>query len=487
MHRQPRRPRTIPWSLEGLEVRQLLSVAPAHPRAALIGRMEHRLATLAAAIQDATSGRHALMAQSDALSQRIDTLSTRLHAARLKAARRELAASIAGTIHPNRGLTIRPMVDDGDIIDVNPIVSDPNTASGLLDYFPSQVRKAYGIDQIANQGQGVTIAIVDAFDNPNIASDLATFSATFGLPQMDGLNGNPTFTKQKIGNPRGNTGWGEEIALDVEWVHAMAPKANILLVEATTNSNANLYAGVRTAAAAAGVVAVTNSWSGGESSTEASNDATTFSTPSGHTPVSFFFSAGDSGAIAPYGGPQYPSVSPNVVSVGGTALYTKTAAGKYWYESAWGRYIGTSTQEGGGGGMSAYEPVPTYQTGLGYARRATPDISLLADEYTGVAVYDTYESNGGGWYQIGGTSLASPALAAIVGIADSIRLGNGLAMLDTNAILTRSYGVYGTPAYATVFHDITLGNNGYAAATGYDLASGLGTPYGPAFVQLLSS
>src|SRR5262249_50727787 len=156
------------------------------------------------------------------------------------------------------------------------------------------------------------IAIVDAYDDPNIAGDLQKFDAAFGLP-------NPSFTKvnQTGGTklPAANSGWATEIALDVEWAHAIAPGAKIVLVEANSSSMSDLMTAVNTARNYAGVVAVSMSWGGGEFSSEVNYDSY-FTTPAGHTGVSFFASSGDTGAPA-----SYPESSPNVVAVGGTTLH----------------------------------------------------------------------------------------------------------------------------------------------------------------------
>ncbi len=187
-------------------------------------------------------------------------------------------------------------------------------------------------------GAGTTIAIVDAYDDPNIANDLHQFDVAFGLPD-------PTFTKEnETGGttlPAGNKGWATEIALDVEWAHAIAPGANILLVEANSSSMSDLMTAVNTARNAPGVVAVSMSWGGSEFSSETSYDSD-FTTPAGHTGVSFFVSSGDDGAPA-----SYPATSPNVVSVGGTSLYLNGTS--YSSESAW---------SGSGGGLSATKPSP---------------------------------------------------------------------------------------------------------------------------------
>ena len=162
---------------------------------------------------------------------------------------------------------------------------------------PTQIKHAYGTDSIsfngtAGDGTGTTIAIVNAYDDPNLASDLQAFDAQWGLP-------NPTFTKvnQTGGSslPAANASWGVEESLDVEWAHAIAPKASILLVEASIPTGTDLDTAVATAAKTSGVVVVSNSYGGGESSGETSTDST-FTTPSGHPGVTFVASSGDNGA-----------------------------------------------------------------------------------------------------------------------------------------------------------------------------------------------
>ena len=228
----------------------------------------------------------------------------------------------------------------------------PLSTAGPTGYTPAQIRHAYGFDKIAfangaiaGDGSGTTIAIVDAYDNPKIAGDLHQFSVQFGLPDA-------VFTKvNQYGGttyPAADAGWSSEIALDVEWAHAIAPKAAILLVEAADATFGNLLAAVDFARHAAGVVAVSMSWGGGDFSGENLYDSY-FTTPSGHGGVTFLASSGDSGA--PVG---YPAISSNVVAVGGTTLRLDSQ-GNYLSESAW---------SGSGGGVSAYEAQPAYQRGV---------------------------------------------------------------------------------------------------------------------------
>ncbi|MFM7107704.1 MAG: fibronectin type III domain-containing protein [Planctomycetaceae bacterium] len=338
--------------------------------------------------------------------------------------------------------------------------------SGPTGYSPTQVRHSYGFDAAsfgatAADGTGTTIAIVDAYDDPNIANDLHQFDVAFGLPDP------PSFRKvnQTGGTtmPAANAGWASEIALDVEWAHAIAPGASILLVEANSNSFSDLLAAVNYARNQPGVVAVSMSWGGGEFSGETTYDSY-FTTPSGHAGVSFFASSGDTGAPA-----SYPSASPNVVSVGGTSLYL--SSGNYSSESGW---------SGSGGGVSAYESQPSYQSGVvtqSTTKRATPDVAYDSDPNTGFPVYDSYNNTGTAkWSQFGGTSAAAPQWAALAAIVDQGRALAGLGSLDGRTqLLPALYGLA-----AGDFHDVTTGSStgspSYSAAAGYDLVTGRGTP-----------
>jgi hypothetical protein len=349
-------------------------------------------------------------------------------------------------------------------------------------YTPQQIRTAYGVNLLPNQGQGTTVAIVDAFNDPNINSDLSIFSNDFGLPQMNGVGSNPTF---KIMTPTGQStpanaphnDWAVEISLDVEYVHSIAPFANIDLIETQDNSGDHLYgaevdgqpysSGVGFAKTLPGVVVVSNSYGSGEFAGETAYDSE-FTTPGNN--VAFTFSTGDSGAP---GG--YPAYSPNVVAVGGTSLYTLGARGAYGRESGW---------SGGGGGVSLYEPTPAYQTnnGVSFGARATPDVSMDADPNTGVLVLDQYDFPGF-FVEVGGTSLASPMWAGLIAEGDASR-GPGLS-LSSVGVNNALYGAYNSPSYGADFHDVTTGNNGFAAGPGYDLVTGIGTPKAPAIVALL--
>jgi subtilase family serine protease len=307
---------------------------------------------------------------------------------------------------------------------------------------PQDLWSAYNLAGSAQTlGAGKTIAIVDAFDDPTAASDLQTFSSAFGIP----CNACLTKVDQNGGThyPRKDAGWALEISLDIQWAHALAPNAQILLVEAKTNSFTNLLAAEDYAKAHAQYVS--NSWGAPEFSGEASNDS--HFAASG---VSFFVSAGDNGTPA-----EYPSSSPNVISVGGTLL-TFNSDGSLQSETGW---------SSGGGGCSLYENATSAQSGFaGYAqagcggKRATPDVSLDADPASGVSVYDTTTYQGqSGWYRVGGTSASSPMWAARSAVA--------------GALVNSSY-VYGS---SIVYRDITSGNNGAPCLVGFDLCTGRGS------------
>jgi subtilase family serine protease len=318
-------------------------------------------------------------------------------------------------------------------------------------YSPAQIRNAYGFDKLSYDGTGETIAIVDAYDDPKIQADLHTFDNSFGLADPSLTIATPQ------GKPAGGHGdWAGEMALDVEWAHAIAPKAKILLVEALSPSDADLRSAVDYARRQPGVVAVSMSWGGSEFSSELGYDST-FTTPAGHAGVAFVASAGDNGA-----GAQWPAVSPNVVAVGGTSL-TVATNGTRISETGW---------NSGGGGLSKYEfELPNQRSVQNSGKRSTPDVAYNADPNTGFYVYDSVPDQNGetGWFSYGGTSAGAPQWAALIALADQGRAANGLGSLSNAPA-----AIYSLPA--TDFNDIVVGNNGLKASAGYDLVTGLGTP-----------
>jgi subtilase family serine protease len=348
-----------------------------------------------------------------------------------------------------------------------------NASRGPTGMSPAKTRKAYGFDQLANQGAGQTIAIVDAYDDPNIESDLGVFNSQFGLPACTTANGCFRKIYAQGSKPNTNAGWALEISLDVEWAHAIAPQANILLVEAATNSFANLLGAVDVAVAN-GASVVSMSWGGGEFSGETSYDSH-FSVSG----VTFTASSGDSG-----NGVEYPAASPFLVGVGGTTLNVDSS-GNYLSESAW---------SGSGGGISAVENEPSYQATFGIpndpgGQRGVPDVSYDANPNTGFSVYDTVRYQGqSGWFQVGGTSAGAPQWAALFAIANSIRVAGGKATLTSAG--GPIYTVAAGAGYAANYHDITSGTNGMCgtictAVTGYDYVTGLGSPKANAVINAL--
>ena len=342
-------------------------------------------------------------------------------------------------------------------------------------YSPTQIKSAYGISNIsfngtAGTGAGQTIAIVAAYDNPNFVdstdpnfdnSDLHKFDVAMGLPDP------PSFIKVDENGgtnyPTADYGWANEIALDVEWTHAIAPSANILLVESSSTNLFGLIEGAGNYARnAPGVSVVTMSFAVSEFFGENQYDPY-LTTPSGHEGVTFVAASGDNGDP---GG--YPGFSPNVVSVGATAL---TLSGD--------TYVSETGHNTSGGGISVYESKPSYQYTVKQSAtfRTTPDVSFDGDPNTGVSVYDSY--NGGSatpWYKIGGTSFSSPAWAALIAIADQGRASLDLGTLDgPSQTLPRLYEL-GSSDYHDVTTGSTDGTTVVSAGVGYDLVTGIGTP-----------
>jgi hypothetical protein len=322
-------------------------------------------------------------------------------------------------------------------------------------YTPAQIRHAYGVDQLPYTGAGQTIAIIDAYSDPTIRTDLQHFDAAFGLPDPTfNIYAQPGITVDPAG-PGNNNFEGEE-ALDVEWAHAMAPGAKILLVEARDATLGAVFGAVDYARRQPGVSVVSMSLGIFEFFGQAVFDPV-FTTPAGHIPVTFVASTGDSAAPG-----SFPAYSANVVATGGTSL-TLDSAGDYIGETGW---------TFSGGGISGLEAAPAYQRLLPFSRRATPDVAFDADPNTGVSIYDSYNNGGAGWVVIGGTSVAAPAWAGLIALANEGRNAAGKPTL--NSATETLPLLYSAPAQD--FHDITSGYNGFAAGTGYDLVTGLGSP-----------
>lgn len=361
----------------------------------------------------------------------------------------------------------------------------------LLSVFtPAQIMQAYGFNQIKftaaqgtsvlADGKGQTIAIVDAYGDPTIAHDLSVFDAKFALPAAP----LQTVTPQGQLSVSGGAGWASETALDVEWAHAVAPGANLLLVEAASASVTSLVAAVDYARQQTGVVAVSMSWGMNEWPGETALDST-FTTPSGHIGgssglpgapdlpggVTFVAATGDRGGSS---GLQWPAVSPNVVGVGGTSLSVLNSAGKYEAETAWSY---------GGGGISWYESEPAYQRSVqSTGFRTSPDVALNANGANGFYVYAS-----GAWVSLGGTSAATAVFAGLVALADQQRALRGLGSLDGPTQTLPALYAGASTAYSANFNDIVTGSNGYKASRGYDLATGLGSPHANTLVSTLAA
>ncbi len=378
---------------------------------------------------------------------------------------RDLLAVGGGLIH-----TLKPT-----FIVLHP-ANEPFSGPGPVGYTPTQIKHAYGFDQlsfnngnVAADGTGMTIAIVDAFDDPTIRNDLHQFDLAFGLPDptltIQNETGGSTLPPPDTSTPTDDD-WEVEESLDVEWTHAIAPKANILFIEANSPSDADLFAGASYAATQPGVAVVSMSFGGSEFAGETGFD-NDFTTPNEHTGVTFVASSGDNGAP-----PSYPSISPNVLSVGGTDLFLDSngnllPAG----ETGW---------SGSGGGISTQETQPGYQHGVvtqSSTMRTNPDVSYDADPNTGFPVYDTYSfGTTDPWAEIGGTSDAAPQWAALIAIADQGRVLAGKTPLDgATQTLPMIYSMA-----SSNFRDITTGTSTgtphETAAAGYDLVTGRGSP-----------
>jgi subtilase family serine protease len=349
------------------------------------------------------------------------------------------------------------------------------TSSSPTGLPPSAIASVYhlsGLSPTSGDGAGQIIAIVDAYNDPNALSDLNKFDAQYGYPQLSTCTSltqaGSCFEKvyAQGSKPKTNSGWALEESLDIEWAHAEAPGAKIVLVEAATNSDAHLFGAV-TKANSLGATEVSMSWGGSEFSGETSYDADMT-----HAGTFYTASSGDSGH-----GAQYPAASPNVIAVGGTTLSgcSGTSCSGFTSETVW---------SGSGGGSSADEALPGYQSSysgpvsgattistLTGGKRGIPDVSFDANPNTGVSVYDSTSYQGqSGWFTLGGTSVSAPNWAGILAAG---KAAGATALQGDSAIYSGGY--------KTNLRDVTSGTNGTCgtdctAGTGYDLVTGLGSP-----------
>jgi hypothetical protein len=378
-------------------------------------------------------------------------------------------------MRPKRPHALRPIVDRLD---------DRCLLSG---FSPQQLQTAYGLQNLTfdiggsafpANGIGQTIAIIDVFHDPYLASDLATFDATNGLstPSPVGQNapGTPWFYQANFAGNQTNDGWAQEETLDVESAHAMAPGANILVIEAASDSVPDLLNAIQAARNTPGVSVVSMSFGVNEFAGENAYDSY-FTTPAGHTGITFIASSGDSP------GTEWPAASPNVLSVGGTTLST-TATGAYAGESAWGS---------SGGGFSQFEPEPAYQFRVqSTGARSVPDVAFDADPNTGINVFTTEPSSGvGSWSVFGGTSVGAPYWAGIMAVVDEgYAMAHIVGSLDgatqTLPILyTRPASVFNVVSPVTFTSG--FGRHRVTESTTPLTTTGLGSPDGAMFINLM--
>ncbi len=313
-------------------------------------------------------------------------------------------------------------------------------------YAPADLQDAYNLTDKAALASDQTVAIVDAYDDPNAEADLAHYRDAFGLPPCTTANGcfrKVNQTGDPLPLPSPNVDWAGEIALDLDMVSAVCPHCNILLVETTSNSTFSLLAGV-TEASALGATQISNSWGGGEFSNEGLWETNLALS------VPITVSSGDDGY-----GVQYPAASGQVTAVGGTSLKPASNA-RGWSETAW---------DGAGSGCSKVIAKPAWQQDSGCSKRTVADVSAVSDPDTGVAVYNTY-GGGGPWWQVGGTSAAAPIVAASYALIGA-------------SVSAPSYA-YDNPSS---FNDVASGSNGSCtflylcnSFVGFDGPTGIGTP-----------
>jgi len=309
-----------------------------------------------------------------------------------------------------------------------------------------------------SKGAGRTVAIVDAFDNPNAEKDLATFRSVYKLPACTTANGCFRKLNQRGGRtaPVPDAGWGVEIALDLQAVSAACPLCKILLVEADSSLTNDLGAAVNRAVAL-GAKIVSNSYGGLEYNGVLALGKKYFS----HPGVAMVVSSGDSGFTSA----EFPASWGGVIAVGGTTV-SKTATG--WKHSAW---------IGAGSGCSAWVAKPSWQKDPNCLMRTTSDVSALADPNTGFAVYDTYGLDQfglkPGWLVVGGTSLAAPLIAGMIGLA-----GNAGSLSTAKYIYDHRSGLRDVVGGNNVIFMDCGGDYLCTALKGYDGPTGLGTPKG---------
>jgi subtilase family serine protease len=327
----------------------------------------------------------------------------------------------------------------------------PLVTTGPSGYGPADLQSAYGltVDSLTG-GLGKTIAVVDAYDYPHAAADLAVYRSQFGLPPCGTTDGCFRKVNEKGGTrpPRANLPWAQEEALDLQMASAVCPNCHLILVEATSGSTADLGTSVNTAVKL-GAQVVSNSYGSGESASDTTYDTTYYK----HPGIAITVASGDAGY-----GVEYPAASRFVTAVGGTSLTRAPTTARGWSETAW---------SGAGSGCSAYDTKPNWQTDTACSKRNVADVSAVADPNTGVSVYAT-SATGGGWLVFGGTSTAAPIIAGVYALGIGTVNYGSLPYSHTSSLFDVLSGSNGT---CTTYYECH-------AAPGYDGPTGLGTPNG---------
>ena len=365
-------------------------------------------------------------------------------------------------------------------------------------YGPDQIRAAYGVDKVSQTGAGQTIVIIDAFQSPTITQDLATFDSLFGLPAPtlniiapDGL------TPFDQSDPT-QTGWAGEITLDVEYAHAIAPAATIDLVLAATSNDADIYSAQKFVVDHNLGGVVSQSFGEAEQCMDPTIMARTHTlfAQAAKKGMTVLASSGDQGAAQPtcdntsfFKAASTPASDPDVTGVGGTTLDADGITGAYHSETVWNEPDFASA---GGGGVSVVYHTPIYQAGHGLSGRGVPDVAYNAAIIGGVlAVWSSSGQGANLVFRFGGTSAGSPQWAGLVALAEQ-KAHRHLGLINYSLYATQ----LSSKLYNSVFHDVTVGDNtyhgdvtvaGFPARSGWDLASGLGSPKAPAVVKLLAA
>ncbi|MGN6245445.1 MAG: S53 family peptidase [Motilibacteraceae bacterium] len=393
----------------------------------------------------------------------------------LAAAAPSTASTTSTSSNGNLVFTVHPLTHPAPSVALTGDTASRCLASGLLCYNPADIRKAYDIPATVDgqpAGTGTTIVIVDAFGSPTAQADLDTFSDAFGLPRttIDVVypGGKPSFSGSD-----NQVGWAEETSLDLQWAHAVAPGAKIVLDVAATNYGNVLNNAVQYAVDHHLGDVISMSYGSPESDFRGNNAQVLqghkiFAAAAARN-ITAFASAGDSGSDngAGFGNYAFPADDPNVISVGGTNLFTDGATGEYAGETVWGDYTGCALGCSFGP-IGATGGAPSL-----YTAKQGADVSYNASVYTGVLTYLGFLGGDSGFYIFGGTSAGSPQWAGITAVLDQAR-GSDLGLFTDRLPQLAAQGA---------LRDVTTGDNetdtftgGFSATAGTDSPTGYGTP-----------